>query len=143
MMKKWLCLLALISANASAENWQPIGASDQAELLMDVDSIKEVNGIRQAWSLWNFKEARNNNGDTSFPTLKSYKNLQEYNCKDQTIRLVKEIIYADNNAQGESRDHSEALKNMPFDKPPEQSIGHAMLTIVCSYTIPSTAPASK
>ena len=143
MMKKWLCVLGLVSLNATAANWQPIGGSDQAELAMDVASIKETNHIRQAWSMWNFKEARSNNGDESFPSLKSYQDLHEYNCKDQTMRLSKEVIYAENNAQGASRDHSEALKNMQFAKPQENSIGEVMLKLVCEYTIPSAATAKE
>ncbi len=140
-MKKWLCILGLVSLNATAANWQPIGNTDQAELAIDITSIKETNNLRTAWSMWNFKEARANNGDASFPSLKSYQDLHQYNCKDQTLRLDKEIIYAENNAQGDSRDHSDALKNMQFAKPEENSIGHVMLKLVCEYTIPVAAPA--
>lgn len=143
-MKKWLCVIGLVTVsatalNAAAANWQQVGNSDQAELMIDVSSIHETNNIRQAWSMWNFKEARDNNGDASFPTLKSYQDMHEYNCKDKTMRLSKEVIYAENNGQGASRDHSDALKNMQFTKPEDNSIGSVMITLVCDYAIPDAA----
>ncbi|WP_157212708.1 surface-adhesin E family protein [Herbaspirillum sp. CF444] len=137
MMKKWILMLCLISAGAvHAETWQNVGGSDTAELSIDVDSIKENKGIREAWSLWNFKEARNNN-DSSFPTLKSYKDMHQYNCKDQSLKLTKEIIYAENDGKGASRDHSDALKNMQFTKPKPLSVADAMVQLVCGYEIPA------
>jgi hypothetical protein len=140
-MKKWLCVLAMVSVNATAANWQPVASNDQAELAIDVASINDTKHLRTAWSMWNFKEARNN-GDTSFPTLKSYQDLHEYNCKDQSMRLAREIIYAESNGQGASRDHTDALKNMPFSKPEANSLAEVMLQLVCGYTIPTTAPAT-
>jgi len=135
MMKKWILMLCLVSAGAAhAENWQSLGGSDQAELSIDVDSIKESKGIREAWAIWNFKEARPNN-DTSFPTLKSYKDMHQYNCKDQTLKLTREIIYAENDGKGDSRDHSDALKNMQFVKPKPLSVAEAMVQAVCDYKI--------
>ena len=137
MMKKWIWMLCLISAGAAhAENWQNVGGSDVAELSIDVDSIKESKGIREAWSLWNFKEARANN-DSSFPTLKSYKDLHQYDCKAGAVKLVREIIFAENDGKGDKRDHSDALKNMQFEKPKPLSVGDAMQQLVCGYDIPA------
>lgn len=137
-MKKWILMLGLICAGAAhAENWQSLGGSDQNELSVDVDSIKESKGIREAWSMWNFKEARPNN-DSSFPTLKSYKDMYQYNCKDLSLKLTREIIYAENDGKGDKRDHSEALKNMQFIKPKPLSVAEAMLQAVCDYKIPDT-----
>lgn len=135
IMKKWILMLCLVSAGtAHAENWQSLGGSDQAELSIDVDSIKESKGIREAWAIWNFKEARPNN-ESGFPALKSYKDMHQYNCKDQTLKLTKEIIYAENDGKGDSRDHSDALKNMQFVKPKPLSVAEAMVQAVCDYKI--------
>lgn len=136
-MKKWILMLSLVCAGAAhAENWQNVGGSDQAELSIDVDSIKETKGIREAWSMWNFKEARPNN-DSSFPTLKSYQDQHQYNCKDASIKLTREIIFAENDGKGAKRDHSEALKNMQFIKPKALSVADAMLQMVCGYETPT------
>ena len=125
----------LASLPAHAENWQSLGGTDQAELLIDTDSIVESGGVREAWSLWNFKEARPNNGDKSFPTLKSYKDLHQYNCKAGTMKLVREIIFAENDGKGDKRDHSDALKGMEFIKPKPMSVGDAMLQAVCTFEL--------
>ncbi|MCA1322555.1 surface-adhesin E family protein [Herbaspirillum sp. alder98] len=125
----------LAAAPAHAENWQSLGGSDTSELLMDTDSIVESGGIREAWSMWNFKEARENKGDAGFPTLKSYKDLHQYNCKAGSIKLVREIIFADNDGRGDKRDHSDALKGMDFSKPKPLSVGEAMLQAVCGFEL--------
>ncbi|WDZ98071.1 hypothetical protein Herbaro_09890 [Herbaspirillum sp. WKF16] len=125
----------LATAPAHAENWQSLGGTDQSELLVDTDSIVESGGIREAWSLWNFKEARPNTGDSGFPTLKSYKDLHQYNCKAGTMRLVREIIFAENDGKGDKRDHSDALKNSQFEKTKPLSVGDAMQQAVCGFEI--------
>lgn len=122
---------------AHAENWQNVGGSDQAELSMDVDSIQEVNGIRQAMSMWNFKQARPNN-ESGFPTLKSYQDVHQYDCKKQTLKLTREVIFAENDGKGARRDHSDALKNMQFVKPASNSIADAMVQLVCGYDLPAS-----
>lgn len=134
-MEKWLLMLCFVCVGAHAENWQTIGGTDVAELSMDVDSIKESKGIREAWSMWNFKEARPNN-DSGFPSLKSYKDLHQYNCKEGSIKLTREIIFADNDGKGDKRDHTDALKNMQFTKVAANSVASAMQQLVCSYDIP-------
>ncbi|MBB5392962.1 MULTISPECIES: surface-adhesin E family protein [unclassified Herbaspirillum] len=125
----------LAGAPAHAENWQALGGTDQSSLLVDTDSIVESGGIREAWSLWNFKEARPNTGDASFPSLKSYKDLHQYNCKAGTMKLVSEIIFAENDGKGDKRDHTSALKGMEFTKPKPMSVGDAMLQAVCGYEL--------
>ncbi len=131
-------MLCLVCAGAAhAENWQSIGGTDQAELSMDVDSIKESKGIREAWSMWNFKAARPNN-DSNFPSLKSYRDMHQYNCKEQSLKLTREIIFAENDGKGAKLDHSDALKSMQFVKPAPNSVGDAMLQLVCGYEIPAT-----
>nr|WP_198980504.1 surface-adhesin E family protein [Herbaspirillum sp. ASV7] len=126
-------LLATLPAHA--ENWQSLGGSDQAELMVDTDSIIESGGIREAWSMWNFKQARPNSGDKDFPSLKSYKDLHQYNCKAGTMKLSREIIFADADGKGDKRDHSDALKGMEFVKPKPLSVGDAMLQAVCGFEL--------
>ncbi|MDB5775080.1 MAG: transcriptional regulator [Herbaspirillum sp.] len=120
-----------ICASASAADWRSIGSTNAGELLIDAASLEQHGDIRQAWSMWNFKEARKNN-EAGFPTLKSYKDLQLYNCKDKTMRLSKEIIFAEANGMGDSRDHSDALANSAFAKPAEHTVAAAMLEQVCA-----------
>jgi len=134
-MKKWLLMLCFVSIGAHAENWRSVGGSDASELTIDVDSIKDNKGIREAWSMWNFSQPRATN-DSDFPALRSYKDFQLYNCKEQTIKMTREIIFADLDGQGDKRDHSDALKNMQFFKPAAGSVADAMVQLVCNYDIP-------
>jgi hypothetical protein len=137
MMKKWIGMLCLVCAGAAhAENWQSIGGNDQVELSIDVDSIKESNGIREAWSMWNFKAARPSN-DISLPTLQSYQDMHQYNCEEQTWKLTREVIFAENDGKGAKLDHSGALKNMQFTRGKPNSVADAMLQRVCRYEIPA------
>ncbi|MFL9924970.1 hypothetical protein PQR62_11900 [Herbaspirillum lusitanum] len=140
-MKKWIAAAGIAAgtlacATAHAESWQAIGGSDTSELSIDTDSIIESGGIRQAWSMWNFKEARPNKGDSGFPSLKSYKDMHQYNCKAGTMKLTNEIIYAENDGKGDMRNHSDALKGMEFSKPKPMSVADAMFQAVCSYEMP-------
>lgn len=124
-------IIALTCIGAQAADWRSIGSTDASELSIDADSVQQVGNLRQAWSMWNFKEARKNN-DATFPALKSYQDLHFYNCKDQTLRLTREIIFADNNGTGDKRDHSDALTNMTFEKPAAGSVAEIMVKEVCS-----------
>ena len=130
-MKKWIWMLAFVCAGANAADWRVLGSSDTAELSIDAASIKDQNGLRAAWSMWNFKEARPNGSDASFPSLKSYQDLHLYDCKNKTLKLTREIIFAGANGTGDKRDHTDALKNMQFVKPAAGSIAESMLTEVC------------
>ncbi|RXZ39081.1 transcriptional regulator [Oxalobacteraceae bacterium CAVE-383] len=131
-------ILGLACLAAQAADWRSIGGTDVSELSIDAESVQQVGALRQAWSMWNFKEARQNN-DSSFPSLKSYQDLYLYNCKDQTLRLSKEIIFADNNGMGDKRDHSDALKGTTFDKPAPGSVAEIMLKEVCAAPLAKTA----
>jgi hypothetical protein len=126
--------LAMTCIVAQAADWRPIGSSDTYELSIDAASIQQKGDLREAWSMWNFKQPRPNN-DTTFPTLKSYQDMHQYNCKDKTLRMVKEVIYADNNGTGDKRDHSDALKGMTFAKPAANSVAELMMQQVCATDI--------
>lgn len=135
-MKKWLCIAALAATtSAHAADWITIADSQEATLAIDRASITEDKGVRHAWSMWNFKEARTNAGDNAIPPIKSYKNEHLFNCKDKTMRLAKEIIYTENDGKGKSQDNSAALAEQPFSTPKPKTIGHAMLESVCEYKI--------
>lgn len=135
-------LVGLTCIGAQAADWRSIGSTDASELFIDAESVQQVGNMRQAWSMWNFKEARQNN-DASFPSLKSYQDLYLYNCKDQTLRLTKEIIFVENNGGGDKRDHSDALTDTVFDKPTAGSVAEIMLKEVCSAPLAKTAAPAK
>ncbi|MFI5781616.1 surface-adhesin E family protein [Nocardia sp. NPDC051570] len=117
-------------------DWQSVGSSETSELKLDQDSIKEVKGIRQAWSMWNFKEPRKNDGgDPQLPTFQSYQNLTEYDCKNKTLRLKKEILFAELDGNGAKADHSDALKDSRFVKPAAGSVAETMMNFVCSFQL--------
>jgi hypothetical protein len=51
------------------------------------------------------------------------------------MKLVREIIFADNDGKGDKRDHSDALKGMQFIQPKSMSVGDAMLQAVCNFEL--------
>ncbi|MES2072052.1 MAG: surface-adhesin E family protein [Pseudomonadota bacterium] len=116
-------------------DWRVINSDNNAEMSVDAASIKEIGKMRQVWAMWNFKEARPNQGDPSFPALKSYQDMYILNCEDKTMRLSREIIYADNYGTGDKRDHSDALTNMTYDKPAEGSVAETLLKQVCAFKL--------
>lgn len=134
-MKKWLLVIALLGATtyANAESWKTVGSTDEATLSIDTDSIQQKNNFRQAWIMWNFKKPRENAGDNTFPVVNSYKDMYIIDCKNQTMRLASEIIYAKNDGQGDSRDHTEALKSSPFTKADPNSVGSIIAEYVCTF----------
>ncbi|QRX81372.1 surface-adhesin E family protein [Glaciimonas sp. PAMC28666] len=139
-MKKIALILGLtmVCIGAQATDWQVVGQSDVSSLKLDKDSIKEANGIRQVWSMWNFQEPRKNEGDPTFPTFKSYQDLTEYNCADKTTRLAREILFAENDAAGDKRDHSDALKNSKFVTPVKGSLADGIMNnFICNQTLGS------
>ncbi|MFC5475794.1 surface-adhesin E family protein [Paraherbaspirillum soli] len=131
--------LSAACATVQAADWQPFGGSDTAELKLDQDSIKEHNGLREVWSMWNFKEPRKNEGDASFPSFRSYQDLTEYNCRAKTMRLTKEILFAEVDGGGAKLDHSDALKNMKFSAPAKDSVAEKMMDIVCAFPLNAKA----
>ena len=126
--------IAFTCIAAQAADWRVIGSTDAGELSMDAASVTQKGDVRQAWSMWNFKDARPNS-EPGFPTFKSYQDMHSYNCKDKTMRLTSEIIYADNNGMGDKRDHSDALKGMAFAAPVPGSVAEIMLKQVCSSDV--------
>jgi hypothetical protein len=137
--------LACIAANAA--DWESVGSSDTSELKLDQASIKETKGIREAWSMWNFKEPRKNDGDAKvLPTFQSYQDFTLYDCKAKTSRLTKEILFAELDGAGAKVDHSDALKNSTYAKPAAGSVAEVMMNFVCAFPLdgkpaPAAAPA--
>ena len=128
--------LSMVCIGAQAADWQIVGQSDVSSLKLDRDSIKEINGVRQVWSMWNFQQPRKNEGDPTFPTFKSYQDLTEYNCANKTTRLTKEILFVENDGLGDKRDHSDALKNSKFVTPVKGSLADGIMTnFICNQTL--------
>ncbi|MEO6917848.1 MAG: surface-adhesin E family protein [Collimonas sp.] len=128
--------LGLACVVANAADWQSVGSSDTSELKLDQASIKETKGIREAWSMWNFKEPRKNDGDAKvLPTFQSYQDFTQYDCKAKTLRLSKEILFAGLDGAGTKVDHSDALKGSTFVKPADGSVAEVMMNFVCKFDL--------
>ncbi len=157
-MKKIALILGLsivcLGAQA-AEDWHtvttitnPQDKTQQVVVSVDKNSIKDVKGakgIRQAMTMWDFSYPRDNAGDASFPTFKSYRDITQYNCSDKEIkqggdvippksaRLASEILYAGNNGTGDKRDHTDALKNSKFAAPAPNTLGEKLMSdFICA-----------
>ncbi|MFZ6647024.1 surface-adhesin E family protein [Undibacterium sp. TJN25] len=117
-------------------DWRVINDDGSTEMSLDAASIRQIGSMREVWAMWNFKQARPNKGDPSFPALKSYQDMYILNCEDKTMRLSKEIIYAENYGAGDKRDHSDALTNMSYEKPAPDTVAETMVNEVCNLKMP-------
>ncbi|WP_394780566.1 surface-adhesin E family protein [Undibacterium sp.] len=113
-------------------DWRVINDDGSTEMSLDAASIRKIGSMREVWAMWNFKQARPNKGDPTFPALKSYQDMYILNCEDKTMRLSREIIYAENYGTGDKRDHSDALTNMTYEKPVPDSVAETMVKEVCN-----------
>ncbi|GGC68902.1 surface-adhesin E family protein [Undibacterium terreum] len=116
-------------------DWRVLNTDNNTEMSVDAASIRQIGSMREVWAMWNFKEARENKGDPTFPALKSYQDMYIVNCEEKTMRLSREIIYAGNYGTGDKRDHSDALTNMSYEKPVLDSVAEAMVQEVCKFKI--------
>lgn len=149
-------ILGLACAVAQADSktdWQPFGSGSlgnqvEGDLKLDQASIKENKGIREAWTMWNFKEARKNQGDADvLPTFKSYQDFTLFDCGAKTVSLKREILFAEADGAGARVDHSDALKNSTFAKPAPSTAAEALMNFVCAFPLDTkpaaTAPSKK
>jgi hypothetical protein len=135
-MKKLIFPLLLSAAAfaslAQAADWRVLIKDSKGELAVDVDSIKTMGTMREVWAMRNFAEAQQTN-DKDFPTVNSYQDQYVLNCDDKTLRLAREVIYAEPNGKGDKRDQSDALANMPYNKPDPNTVVETLVNEVCAY----------
>ena len=97
-MRKFLILLALFSANASAE-WQSLGTNAGETAYVDMSGILHRDRYRvRMWGLFDLQTPRNF-GDLTYSSMKIQR---EYNCRTRESRIIARSVHTGKMGEGET-----------------------------------------
>lgn len=144
-MKKLILLMALVMTNhAYAERWVNLSAGktssdsidEKISIQIDASSIRERNGMRQAWWRQNFFPVRP--GTTPAHNIGSILFLHLFDCKNAEAAIFESVLFtrqfsAGDESFGVKLSRGEALKIMRSALP--GSIGEDVLAYVCAYPL--------
>ena len=119
-------LLAIVSGNALAEEWIEIGGGKELTIYVESTFVHKEGDRVKIWTLHNFKTARKATGRT----YKSMKMQSEYNCKEETTRILFLSEYSENNGGGKMV-YSDSPHNSNWRPVPPDSTSKALLEIAC------------
>jgi len=97
-MKKYFFLILIFISTASTADWEVSGANNDENITWYADrtTIKKNGNIVTMWTM--------TSGKPSFVNNKQYlssKNLFEFDCKNEKIRLLSGTAYSEENGMGE------------------------------------------
>ncbi len=130
-MKKMLILLLLmVSTNVFAE-WTRYGdsADGDATVYIDVETIKRKGHKVKMWRLMDFKTVQIFKGDNNTRYLSSI-TYNEYDCEEQTTRMLDFYQYSGKMRQGEIVYSAPNIKNEAESILPG-SIAEGLFKLVC------------
>ena len=109
-MKKVLVLLLLmVSTNVFAE-WTEVGGNDgDMTAYFDIQNIKRKGDKVKMWSLFDYKTVQKN----SYGIYLSQLSRNEYDCEEETGRLIDASLYLRNMLMGGVVDSMSNMKNEP------------------------------
>jgi hypothetical protein len=84
------------------ETWTNIASKNDKSIYIDLGRTKKINNNYRVWVLQNSKFP-DNYGNPYF-ILKSFVEYQEINCEEEKTRLLKQTLFTDEMAKGESLD---------------------------------------
>jgi hypothetical protein len=133
IMKKIIIVLLglLISGGATAE-WTRVGGGENgsSDIYIDIDTIRRDGDKLKLWTMHNFKPLK---GKTK-PTPLSNKAYWEFNCKEETHRLLAMTIYSGKGGSGSIVD-SDHNTNRAWEPIIPDSIGRMLFDASCDETI--------
>ena len=94
-------VLAVLSGSAAAE-WECVSANKELGLDAYVDraTIRMSGSMIKMWDLHNFKTAQNDFGRFNIKPFLSFKEQQEYDCKDERMRTLAVSYHSGQMGQG-------------------------------------------
>jgi hypothetical protein len=118
-------LLCLINQVAFA-GWSEIASDHIASEFVNVETIERNTTIAKMWNMSDFKAPQEVGNGRLYLSSKA---LQEYNCLEQTKRLVSLVHYADGMGKGQVV----FMDNHPgeWKKIPQGSLGEVHLKAAC------------
>ena len=98
-MKKILVLLLLIVSTSVFAEWTEVGGNNAAgqTSYIDLGTIKRKGHKVKVWSLNDYKTVQESEGSRYLSSMSRY----EYDCEEETIRLLDFLWYSGNMKQGE------------------------------------------
>jgi len=94
-----MILLAIVSSSAMAE-WVEVGESEDAEvgvtLYANPTTIRKSGNMVKMWRLTDFKTAE----DAAGKQYMSTKRHDEYDCKEERLRIISIVTYSKNMGKG-------------------------------------------
>ena len=125
MKKLILLLLLIVSTNVFAE-WANVDDNDEMTTYVDFGTIKKKGNKVKIWSLMDFKTVQ------TYEKIKFLSQLarNEYDCEEETRRMLDLFWYSVNMRQGEIVFSSKNIKNEAESIVPG-SISEALFKIAC------------
>ena len=96
MKKLTLLLLLLVSTSVFAE-WTKVGGTDDMTSYADFGTIKRKGNKVKMWGLYDFKTVQKVGNDSFLSSV----SRNEYDCEEETVRLLDFYWYSGNMRQGE------------------------------------------
>ena len=125
-MKKVLVLLLLmVSTNVFAE-WTRVGSNDEMTVYVDYGSIKKKGNKVKMWYLFDHKTVQKPAGDRYLSSM----SRSEYDCEEETKRMLDFYWYSGNMRQGEMVYSQSNIKDEAESIVPG-SISEALFKIAC------------
>jgi len=129
--KAFMCSLIFFAQAAYAAKWSMIDRTEKSYTFIDLDSIKIIEkNLRQAWFLITYDDTQKTEG---YPEYKSLKVLVKFDCKNETMGAIKEILYSGDNGGGETVFSEERTRKLSAYVP--DTIGESRFIAACKGKI--------
>ena len=127
MIKLLLFLLLMVSTNVFAE-WTRLSESADGDMTayFDIQNIKRKGDKVKMWSLFDYKTVQKN----SYGIYLSQLSRNEYDCEEETKRMLDFYWYSGNMRQGEIVYSEKNIKDEPQSILPE-SVDEISLKLAC------------
>src|SRR3954471_13309985 len=90
-------LLAAISSAATADVWVEIGVNDKFTSYADPATIKKQGVMATMWAMYDYKAPQTADAGKKYLSTKLH---YEFDCKDERVRTLSAITFAEAKAKG-------------------------------------------
>lgn len=125
-----LASLALLSLDASAQNWQSIGEAHQGTMYLDISSIRQQGKFLKAWSKWVANETQQNEFSLGKP-YKVTQTLHYYDCESLTVAQKQIVLFDDDVARNTVTSEYRKDSQLDFRDPVPGTFGDSLTRRVC------------
>lgn len=128
-------LLAVVASPAWAERWVEIASHPKLTVRADTTSVREVDGERRVWLLYNYTKAESLSDGTTWLSRKS---LQSARCDDRTLALVTDYAYTQHDGLGTSPVHVTFAKDeRTYSDVVPDTVDERILDFACNAELPA------